>query len=225
MAKFPFNIVGFDLDGTLFDTSADLTDALNHGLALLGRPPLTVAAVKPMIGRGGKYMLQQGLEASGGCNPETLERAYPELLAYYGDNVARATRVFPGLSAAMDELEARGVKLAIVTNKAESLAVKLVAELALDHRFVCVIGGDTMGPDGHKPSPAGIHEMIRRCGGGRAAFVGDSIFDIEAAKNAGIPPIAVSFGFLMQPVEELMADAVIDHFDELIPALEKLGAR
>ncbi|ATY34183.1 HAD-IA family hydrolase [Sphingomonas psychrotolerans] len=225
MTNFPFDIIGFDLDGTLFDTSEDLTDALNHALGLLERPPLSVAAVRPMIGRGGKYMLQQGLEASGGCDPEVLERTYPELLAYYGDNIARATHAFPGLGAAMDALDARGAKIAIVTNKSESLAVKLVAELALDHRFACVIGGDTMGPDSRKPSPAGIREMIRRCGGGRAAFVGDSIFDIQAAKNAGIPSIAVSFGFLMQPVEELVADAVIDHFDELVPRLEMLGGK
>ncbi|NIJ19350.1 phosphoglycolate phosphatase [Sphingomonas naasensis] len=223
MTDFPFNIVGFDLDGTLFDTSADLTAALNHALALLGRPPLDVETVKPMIGRGGKYMLQQGLEASGGCDPDTLERTYPALLAFYGDNLTRGTHAFPGLAAAMDALDARGAKLAIVTNKSEQLAVQLVAELGLDHRFACVIGGDTMGPDGRKPSPAGIHEMIRRCGGGRAAFVGDSIFDTQAAKNAGIPSIAVSFGFLMQPIEELQADAVIDHYDELVPTLEKLG--
>jgi len=222
MADFPFDIVGFDLDGTLFDTSADLTDAVNHALGLLGRQALSVETVKPMIGRGGKYMLQQGLEASGGCDPEVLERIYPQLLAFYGDNLTRGTYAFPGLIEAMDQLEARGVKLAIVTNKSEGLAVKLVAEMALDHRFACVIGGDTMGPDGRKPSPEGIREMIRRCGGGPAAFVGDTIFDIQAAKNAGIPSIAVSFGFLMQPVEELAADAVIDHFDELVPALEKL---
>lgn len=224
MADFPFDIVGFDLDGTLFDTSADLTAALNHGLGLLGRPALSVEAVKPMIGRGAKYMLRQGLEASGGCDPDVLERAYPELLAFYGDNLTRGTYAFPGLIEAMDTLEARGAKLAIVTNKSESLAVKLVAELALDHRFACVIGGDTMGPDHRKPSPEGIREMIRRCGGGRAVFVGDTIYDIMAAKNAAIPSVAVSFGFLMQPVEELAADAVIDHFDELVPALEKLGA-
>ncbi len=224
MTDFPFDIVGFDLDGTLFDTSADLTAAVNHALGLLGRPGLSVAQVKPMIGRGGKYMLQQGLEASGGCDPEVLERLYPELLAFYGENLTRATRPFPGLPAAMDALEARGVKLAIVTNKSESLAVKLVGELALDHRFACVIGGDSLGPNSRKPSPDGIREMIRRCGGGRAAFIGDSIFDIEAAKAADIPAIAVSFGFLMQPIEELMADAVIDHFDELVPALERLGA-
>ena len=223
MTDFPFDIIGFDLDGTLFDTSEDLTDAVNHALGMLGRPALSVEAVIPMIGRGGKYMLQQGLEASGGCDPETLERLYPELLAFYGEHIARATHAFPGLIEAMDALNARGVKLAIVTNKSEALAVKLVAELALDHRFACVIGGDTMGPDGRKPSPKGILEMIRRCGGGRAAFVGDSIYDTMAAKNAGIPSVAVSFGFLMQPVEELMADAVIDHFAALVPTLERLG--
>lgn len=224
MSHFPFDIVGFDLDGTLFDTSADLTDALNHALGRLGRPGFDVETVKPMIGRGAKYMLQQGLEASGGYDPEEFERAYPELLAFYGDNLTGGTHAFAGLDAAMDALDAHGVKLAIVTNKSERLAVQLVGELGLDHRFACVIGGDTMGPDSRKPSPAGIHEMIRRCGGGRTAFVGDSIYDIMAAKNAGIPAIAVSFGFLMQPVEELSADAVIDHFDELVPALEKLGA-
>ncbi|MDV3457500.1 HAD-IA family hydrolase [Sphingomonas sp. HF-S4] len=223
MTDFPFDLVGFDLDGTLFDTSADLADAVNHALALLGRPALGVDAVRPMIGRGGKFMLQQGLEASGGCDPAVLERLYPELLDYYGANIARATCAFPGLTAALDALQARGAKAAIVTNKAENLAVKLVAELGLDHRFACVIGGDTMGPDGRKPSPAGIEEMIRRCGGARAAFVGDSIFDIEAARAAGIPSIAVSFGFLSQPVGTLGADAVIDHFDELLPVLDRLG--
>jgi len=224
MTGFPFDIVGFDLDGTLFDTSVDLANAVNHVLGLLGRPALGVDAVRPMIGRGGKYMLQQGLEASGGCDPAVLERSYPELLAFYGDNLTRNTHAFPGLIEAMDALEGHGAKLAIVTNKAEDLAVSLVAELGLSHRFACVIGGDTMGPDGRKPSPAGIHEMIRRCGGGRAAFVGDSIFDIAAARNAGIPSIGVGFGFLTGPVADLGADAVIDHFDELVPALEWLGA-
>jgi phosphoglycolate phosphatase len=66
--------------------------------------------------------------------------------------------------------------------------------------------------------------MIRRCGGGRAAFIGDSIYDTMAARAANVPSVAVSFGFLHQPVEELGADAVIDHFDELIPTLKNLAA-
>lgn len=223
MTNFPFDIVGFDLDGTLFDTSADLAAATNHALALAGRPALSLDTVKSMLGRGAKHMLEQGLEASGGYDAETMARVYPELLDYYDANLTRGTVAFPGLVAALDDLDSRGVKVAIVTNKFERFAVKLVTQLGFDQRFVCVIGGDTMGKGNAKPSAAPIHEMIARCGGGRAAFVGDSIYDIQAAKNAGIPNIAVSFGFLMQPVEELAADAVIDSYDELVPTLLRLG--
>ncbi|MET0309324.1 MAG: HAD-IA family hydrolase [Sphingomonas sp.] len=222
MTRFPFDIVGFDLDGTLFDTSADLTDALNHAMGLLGREPLSVEAVMPFVGRGPRHMFEAALAASGGCDPALVEPVYAELLRFYEDHIAHGTIAFPGLIDAMDALDARGAKLAIVTNKLERLAVKLVDAVGLGHRFATIIGGDTMGPGNAKPSAAPIREMIRRCGGGRAVFIGDSIFDIEAARNAGIPSVAVSFGFLSQPVETLGADAVIDHFDELVPALIRL---
>ncbi|MBA4049291.1 MAG: phosphoglycolate phosphatase, partial [Sphingomonas sp.] len=132
---------------------------------------------------------------------------------------------FPGMIAALDALAGQGVKIAVVTNKFESLAVKLLGLMDLLDRFETVIGGDTLGPGNAKPSPAPITEMIARCGGGRAAFVGDSIYDMGAAKAAGIPAIAVSFGFLLGPVEELGADAVIDHFDALLPTLAGLAGR
>ena len=223
MTDFPFDIVGFDLDGTLLDTSADLLAATNHALALVDRPTLAPDRIRAMIGGGAKNMLKQGLEESGGYDEDVMRRAYPALLEFYGDNLSHGTVPFAGLSEALDDLEARGVKLAIVTNKFERFATRLVREVGIDHRFACVIGGDTMGRGNAKPSPAPIHEMIARCGGGRAAFVGDSIYDILAANNAGIPSIAVSFGFLMQPVAELGADAVIDGYDELVPTLIRLG--
>ena len=218
-----FDIIGFDLDGTLFDTAADIAAAANHGLASIGRPPLPIETLKPMIGLGGLHLMEQALIATGGCEPGMIDRLFPEWLAYYEANIANETLPFPGLIAAMDALDAKGAKIAIVTNKRERFAVKLVAELGLTERFATVIGGDTMGPGNAKPSPLPIHEMIRRCGGGRAAFVGDSIFDTGAAKNAGIPSIGCAFGFLTGPVEELGADAVIGHYDELIPALERLS--
>lgn len=222
MSDFPFDIVGFDLDGTLFDTSSDLKAALNHALSLANLPPFGTADVLKMVGRGTRYMLERALEAS--ANPGMIDRLYPALLAYYDAHIAEGTTPYPGMLAALDALAARGVKIAIVTNKLERLAVKLVAELGLSERFLAIIGGDTMGPGNAKPSAAPILEMIRRCSGGRTAFVGDSIFDIQAARNAGVPSIAVRFGFLTRPVEELGADAVIDRFDELLPALERLGA-
>lgn len=218
----PFDIVGFDLDGTLLDTSGDLLNAVNHALAIADRPLLRVDQIKTMIGGGAKHMLQQGLDATGGCTPEEFRPLYKEMLGYYEANVSAETRPFDGALAALDALDAMGVKTAIVTNKFESLAVKLLDELALRDRFVTVIGGDTMGKGFSKPHRAPIDEMITRCGGGQAVFIGDSIYDIMAAKNAGIASVAVSFGFLLEPVEEMGADAVIDHYDELLPTLAML---
>ena len=117
------------------------------------------------------------------------------------------------------------MRIAVVTNKLESLARKVIDALDLTRRFACIIGGDTMGPGNGKPSPKPIYEMLARCGGGTAAFVGDSIFDVQAGHAAGLPTVACSFGFLMQPVEELGADAIIDGFDKLIPTLERLAMR
>lgn len=220
---FAFDIVGFDLDGTLLDTSPDLTAAVNHALALAGRPPLAIEQVKTMVGGGAKHMLTLGLEASGGCDPEAFRPLYKEMLRHYDANIAVGTRPFDGTLQALDALDALGVRVAVVTNKFEAMAVKLLRALDLFDRFVTVIGGDTLGPGNAKPAAAPLLEMVVRCGGGRAAFVGDSIYDIMAAKNAGLPSIAVSFGFLLEPVEEMGADAVIDHYDALIPTLAGLA--
>ncbi len=222
MTDFSFDIVGFDLDGTFVDTSGDLTAAVNHALSAAGRPSLTREQVVPMIGGGARHMLTLGMAATGGCDDVELDRLYRLLLDHYEANIAVLSRPFPGAMAALDELDAMGVKVAIVTNKFERLAVKLLNEIGIADRFGCIIGGDTLGKGMSKPHRAPIDAMIERCGGGRAAFVGDSIYDTGAARNAGIPSVAVSFGFLMQPIAELEADIVIDRYEELIPALRTL---
>jgi phosphoglycolate phosphatase len=221
--SFPFDIIGFDLDGTLVDTSGDLTAAVNHVLGSVGRPLLSTEAVKQHIGGGAKLMLQRGLEATGGIPDNGFKPLYKEMLAYYEANVSVYSRPFDGALALLDQLDTMDVRYAVVTNKFESLAVKLLTDLNLAHRMGCILGADTLGKENAKPSGAPIFEMVKRCGGGRAAYVGDSIYDVMAAKNAGVPSVAVSFGFLHGPVEELGADAVIDHFDELIGCLEAIG--
>jgi phosphoglycolate phosphatase len=223
MAKFPFDIIGFDLDGTLVDTSGDLTAAVNHVLESVGRPSVTPALVKQFIGGGAKLMLQRGLEATGGIPGDDFKPLYKEMLGYYEANVSVHSRPFDGALALLDRLDDMGVRYAVVTNKFESLAVKLLTDLNLAHRMGCILGADTLGKENAKPSGAPIFEMIKRCGGGRAAYVGDSIYDVMAAKNAGVRSVAVSFGFLHGTVEELGAHAIVDHFDELIECLEQLG--
>lgn len=222
MAPFPFAIVGFDLDGTLVDTAGDLAAGVNHALGLARRPPLTVEQVRPMIGRGGRHMLEQGLHATGGVPDSDFDRLLREFLEHYEANIAVHSRPFPGLVDALDRLDALGVRTAVVTNKTERLARLLLKQLGLADRMATIIGGDTLGRENAKPSPAPILEMMARCGGGRTAFVGDSMYDVTAAKAAGVTSIAVSFGFLDRPVQDLEADHVIDDYDALVPLLEAL---
>jgi phosphoglycolate phosphatase len=222
MNGFPFAIVGFDLDGTLVDTLGDLTAALNHALGLAGRPPLTEAEVRPLVGLGTTHLLEQALAATGDVPHGDIPRLLDALVGYYAAHIAVHSRPFPGMLAALDRLDALGVRTAVVTNKLETLARQLLGELGLADRMAVIIGGDTLGPGGAKPSPAPVLAMIDRCGGGRAAFVGDSIFDIEAARGAGAASVLVSFGFLHAPAGDLGADHVIDHYDELVPLLATL---
>ena len=222
--KFPFDIIGFDLDGTLVDTSGDLTAAVNHVLESVDRPLLSPETVKQYIGGGAKLMLQQGLEATGGIPDNDFKPLYRQMLAYYEANVSVHSRPFDGALAVLDALDDMGVRYAVVTNKFESLAVKLLTDLNLAHRMGCILGADSLGKENAKPSGAPIFEMIKRCGGGRAAYIGDSIYDMMAAKNASVPSVAVSFGFLHGPVEDMGANAVIDHFDELLDCLKQIAS-
>ncbi|MBU6269451.1 MAG: HAD-IA family hydrolase [Sphingomonadales bacterium] len=225
MTTFPFAIVGFDLDGTLLDTAGDLGVALNHALALIGRPAVSGEQTRDLIGGGAKRMLERALALTGGAEGIDVAALHRDLVAFYARNIAAHTCHFPGGLQMLDDLAARGVKLAIATNKLEELAVKLLDELGLTSRFYTIIGGDTLGPGRAKPKPDMLHEMVARAGLGpsaRAAFIGDTTYDTHAARAAGLPCVAVSFGFNDLPPAELGADAVIDHYDQLVPVLETL---
>lgn len=222
MNNFPFDIIGFDLDGTLLDTAADLGAAVNHALAQAGRPPVAPSEVLGLIGGGGRKMLARALDREGALPAADFAALYEELLRFYAANIAVHTRPFPGTIAMLDALAGRGAKLAVVTNKLESLAVQVLDAMGLAARFYTVIGGDTMGPGRAKPAPDQLHEMIARGGGGRSVYVGDTTYDTRAARAAGLPCVAVSFGFNDLPAPELGASVVIDHYDDLIPVLESL---
>ena len=219
MTEFPFAIVGFDLDGTLLDTHRDLGAAVNHALGLAGRPPVPASEVRGLIGGGGRAMLKRALELAGGVPEEEFAALHEAFLSYYEANIAVHSRLFDGGGAVLDALAREGVKLAVVSNKLERLCVRVLDELGLSDRFYTVIGGDTLGPGRAKPARDPIDAMIARAGGGRAAFVGDTTYDTRAARAAGVPSIAVGFGFNDLPPGELGADAVIGHFDELMAAL------
>lgn len=220
MAAIPFDIIAFDLDGTLADTAPDLAAALNHALGALGREGIPPESVRHLVGHGARALLRRGLAATGDASEELVERGFPIFIDFYAANICNGTRAFPGVEAALDATAGEGVALALCTNKPERLTHALLDALGWNGRFQSVVGGDTLAV--RKPDPAPLRQAIARAGGGRAAFVGDSITDADTARAAGVPFLAVSFGFSDRPVEALGADAVLDRYEKLIPALARL---
>lgn len=222
MSTFPFSMVGFDLDGTLVDTKGDLGVAVNHGLGLVGRERVPLDKVVEMIGGGTLRMLERALEVTGGPLPEAeFNKLYDETLSYYEAHIADLSRPYPGCVEALEALAELGCSLAVVTNKPERLAARLLDELDMLGRFAAVIGGDTAARK--KPHPDPIELAIARSGGGgQFAMVGDSSFDVASARAAGVPVVVLGFGYNDRPARELRADAVVDHFDQLVETLRTL---
>ena len=223
MAQFPFQIVGFDLDGTLVDSNRDLAPAVNHALAVAGRPGVSPDETRKLIGGGPRRMLERAMEVTGGPLPDDeFEAAYGELQLHYAAHLADNTVPYPGCLDALDALLDRGCKLAVITNKIEVNSRLLLEALGMTSRFSAILGGDTLGPGRAKPAPDMIDTAILMCGGGTFAMVGDSTFDVRAARNAKVPVVALSFGYNDLPAAELGADAVIDRYDQLVDALLRL---
>jgi len=216
-----FDTIVFDLDGTLVDTAGDLAASLNHALGCLGRPPVQPASVRQMVGQGARRLLERGLAASGAANPALVEQGVPYFLAHYRANIAVHSRPFDGVEPALQQLSHAGHRLAICTNKPESLARDLLAALGWTGRFAALSGADTWG--WKKPDPRHLTETVAMAGGDRALFVGDSSTDAATAQAAGVPLVLVRFGYSELPVETLGADRLIDHFDALVPAIEALA--
>lgn len=220
MRGCPFDVVVFDLDGTLADTAPDLGAALNHTLGRLGLPAVEPDLVRHLIGHGARALLRKGLARSGDADARLVEEGFPIFLDFYAANICVGTRLYPSVEETMDALEHDGAALAVCTNKPDRLTHLLLNALGWKNRFAAVVGGDTLGI--RKPDPRPLREAIARAGGGRAVFIGDSIIDADTAKAAQVPFVAVGFGFSDRPVEALGADAVIDSYAELFPTLRGL---
>jgi phosphoglycolate phosphatase len=214
-------IAVFDLDGTLADTAGDLVGTLNVILEREGLAPLPVAKARDMIGAGARALIQRGFEAAGKeLTPAYLDDLFRQFMVHYGENICVKTRLYPGVAEALDRLEQAGFILAVCTNKVEEHSIKLLDELGVGHRFAANCGRDTF--PYFKPDPRHLTLTIERAGGSaaRAVMIGDSRTDIVTARNAGIPAIAVPFGYTDVPVRELGPDLVIGHFDELFSAVK-----
>jgi phosphoglycolate phosphatase len=216
-------LIVFDLDGTLIDTAPDLVDTLNVLFAREGLPAVPYETARKLIGGGARAMIVRGLEAEGRhAAPDELERLFVDYVAHYAEHLADRSRPFPGLIEALDALESEGMRFAVCTNKLERLSLMLLDRLDLTGRFATICGQDTFGIQ--KPDPEVLRKTIAAAGGDtrHAVMIGDSITDIRTARAAGVPVIAVDFGYSEQPVSELGPDRVISRYDQLPAAVSAL---
>lgn len=209
-------LVVFDLDGTLLDTHVDLVESLNYTIAALDLEPVSYDDLTHLVGQGARVMIERACKLQGHpLSPEAVPALVERFVAHYTENMPGHTEPYPGVVAAMDRLKASGYALAVCTNKMEGLAIGLLEKLGLTHYFDAVTGGDTF--EYRKPDARHLTGTIERAGGdaSRAVMIGDSINDIAVAKNAGVPSIAVPFGYSDVPVSSLDPDVIITHYDEL----------
>jgi phosphoglycolate phosphatase len=206
----------FDLDGTLVDTAPDLIDTLNVVFVREGLPPVDFATARNLIGGGARMMIARGIETDGrALAAADLDRLFAEFIAYYTDHIADRSRPFPGAIDALDALADRGYRFAVCTNKLERLSVLLLQKLGLSERFAAICGQDTFGVQ--KPDPDILRRTIAAAEGEtrRAIMIGDSLTDIRTARAAGLPVIAVDFGYSDKPVSEFAPDGIIGHYSQL----------
>ena len=210
----------FDLDGTLVDTAPDLVAATNHVLAGLGLPGISEHALRPLVGHGARFMVEHAIgPGAAKLSEEERKRLLDRFLDYYTRNIAVGSRPFEGTVPALERFRGAGAKLAVCTNKTERISRMLLEAIGMSDLFSAVAGRDTFPV--FKPHPDHLLGTIGLAGGdsARAVMVGDSRIDIATAKAAGVPVVAVTFGYTDIPVRELGPDKVIDHYDELEPAI------
>ena len=161
-------------------------------------------------------MLDHALSSSGqSADAIQFGRLAGRLVQHYEEHIANKTRLFPGFLETANQLRGRGARFALCTNKLDRLVTKLLSALGIATLFDAKAGRDTF--PFHKPDPRHITELISRAGGALpfAIMIGDSEADIAAARGAGIPVLAVRFGYAAVPAEDLGADAILDVFEDL----------
>lgn len=198
----------------------DLIPVLNRTTATQGLEAIPIADVGHVVGHGARAMIERAFAYHNRpLTSEVHDRLFEMFLADYEQNIAANTVLFDGALEILERYGEDGWKLAVCTNKPEKLAVKLLEELGVAGRFASITGGDTY--PWRKPDPRHLTGTIAKAGGNpaRAVMVGDSRTDIDTARAAGIPVVAVDFGYTDTPVRDLRPDRVISHFSELPAAL------
>jgi phosphoglycolate phosphatase len=211
--------IAFDLDGTLLDTIHDLAAAVNALLAELGYPPLAKDVVGALIGKGMANLVRRVLALATDVSPAAVDDgevkdALLRYQAHYASRLGRETRLFPGMVEGLSRLAARGIPLAVITNKATRFVRPHLVQAGIERFFTAVIGGDDLPTKKPDPGPLLHAAALFGIPPRRLLMVGDSANDVEAARGAGCPVLVVPYGYREgMPVHDLKADGIVASVD------------
>lgn len=208
----------FDLDGTLVDSLDDLTDAVNHIRDAFSRPSLTTDDVRLKVGKGARNLVQQVLPD---VTESDIDRALSMFLKFNRKHIADKSRLYPGILETLNELAARDIKMAVISNKNEDLSSLILHTLGIHNLFESICGGDTY-PE-RKPSPLPLLNVADKLGiaPNECIMAGDSINDMQAGQQAKIASIACSWGY--GGAEELTGADALAHTPQELLAIITAG--
>lgn len=212
----------FDLDGTLIHSAPDLGVALNKVLKEAERDPVSLNQVTRMIGDGVATLVERGFAATGGA-PDDPGHHLNRFHYHYNNFTADLTELYPDVMDTLHKLSEARHRMALCTNKPARATAAVLEAFALDGFFEAIAGGDTFPV--RKPSPGHLLGVLKQMNVDpeHAVMIGDSPNDVQVALNAGVPVIAVAYGYRRVPADAMGADILIEHFRELPAALRQLG--
>ncbi len=211
----PIRVILFDLDGTLIDSSVDITNALNYAMEPYSSKRLSRDETVKLIGEGITRLIEKLV---GDRDEAVRDDVGKRFLSHYTDHITDYTREYPGVAETLERLGK--YRKAVISNKRESLSRLVLEKLGLAKHFVLIIGSDTVAE--RKPSPVPVLKALSelQTEPGDAVIVGDSNYDVDAGKAAGVTTVAVTYGY--RPREVIAhADHLIDRMIDLVPLLDK----
>ena len=209
-----YKLVLFDLDGTLLDTLDDLSEAVNHALALRGLPQHTRDEYMTMVGHGVRNLVKAALPEGMQADDALIDSALADFKAYYTAHIDVHTHPYPGMQALVTRLHEAGVQLAVTSNKFQEGAEYLIRKFFPGIPFAAVLGNRPGFP--LKPDPEIVGEVLRRTGvrPEDAVLVGDSPTDMKTAANGSIAAVAVTWGY--RPMRGFPGVTVVESAEELL---------
>jgi phosphoglycolate phosphatase len=215
--KAPPALLIFDLDGTLIDSRLDLANAVNATRAEMRMPPLEHPVVYSYVGNGAPVLIRKAMGPD--ASDDEVQRALGFFLAYYHDHAVDDTRLYPGVRESLDQFHAAGMQLAVLTNKPVRISEFIMNTLGLTPMMFRIYGGNSFGQK--KPHPVGIDTLRAETGviAEQTWMVGDSVVDMQTARNAGVKACGVTYGFQPETLSECPPDLLVDRMEDFVAHL------